>query len=103
MYCNACGAELREQDRFCPQCGKRVGAPVSERPRQELMLDKRHKKIAGVCAGFARYFDVDVVLVRIIFLALAFATGIGFIAYLVAWIVMPSDADQPAAELVRQT
>jgi phage shock protein PspC (stress-responsive transcriptional regulator) len=37
---------------------------------------------------------VDVVLIRVIWLALAFCTGIGFIAYLVAWIIMPKE--QPA-------
>jgi phage shock protein PspC (stress-responsive transcriptional regulator) len=55
------------------------------------MLDKRNKKIAGVCAGIARHFEEDVTLVRVIFLALGLTTGIGFIAYLVAWILMPSD------------
>jgi phage shock protein PspC (stress-responsive transcriptional regulator) len=55
------------------------------------MLDKRNKKIAGVCAGFARYLDMDVTLVRVVWLALALGTGLGFIAYLVAWLLMPSD------------
>jgi phage shock protein C len=98
---------LREQDRFCWQCGKSVSAAVvTPGPRQELLLDKRNKKIAGVCAGFARYFELDVILVRIIFLVLAFGTGIGFIAYLVAWIAMPSDRDRlpgPAGEVVHQS
>ncbi len=105
MYCNSCGDELREQDRFCSRCGKAVGAPVPPRVQQELLLDKQNKKIAGVCAGFARYFAIDVILVRIIFLVLAFGTGIGFIAYLIAWIVMPSDRDRlpvVRAEPVRQ-
>jgi phage shock protein C len=55
------------------------------------MLDKANKKIGGVCAGFARYADLDVVLVRVLWLVVAFSTGAGFLAYLVAWIVMPSD------------
>jgi phage shock protein PspC (stress-responsive transcriptional regulator) len=55
------------------------------------MLDKRNKKIAGVCAGFARYFEADIILVRVVWLALALGTGVGFLAYLAAWIVMPSD------------
>jgi phage shock protein C len=55
------------------------------------MLDKGNKKIAGVCAGFARYFDVDVILVRVVWLALALGTGVGFLAYFAAWIIMPSD------------
>jgi phage shock protein PspC (stress-responsive transcriptional regulator) len=55
------------------------------------MLDKANKKIGGVCAGLARYGDLDVTLVRIIWLVIAFSTGIGFLAYIVAWIAMPSD------------
>lgn len=49
------------------------------------------KKIAGVCSGFARYFECDVTLMRVIWLILAFGTGTGFIGYIVAWIAMPKD------------
>jgi len=56
-----------------------------------LMLDKRNKKIGGVCAGFARYMGVDVVLVRVLWLGIALCTGIGFVVYLAAWIMIPSD------------
>jgi phage shock protein PspC (stress-responsive transcriptional regulator) len=55
------------------------------------MLDKTNKKIAGVCAGVARYFEVDVTLVRALWLAIAVTTGVGFLAYLAAWIIIPSD------------
>jgi phage shock protein C len=56
------------------------------------------KSIAGVCAGFARYLDIDVTLTRILWLCIAIFTGVGFIAYLVAWIVMPKDySHMPAA------
>ena len=58
------------------------------------------RKIAGVCAGFAEYFDVDVTLMRIIWLALLFCPpGIGLIAYIVAIFVLPKatsrDSFQP--------
>jgi phage shock protein C len=49
------------------------------------------KKIAGVCAGFADYLGVDLTLMRIIWLCAALFTGVGFIAYLVCWIVMPKE------------
>ena len=63
----------------------------------QLALDKRNKKIAGVCSGFARYLEVDVTLVRIVVLVFALLTGIGFIAYLIAWLLMPNGAEvQPA-------
>ena len=91
MYCTKCGVELRDGDRYCSRCGARTAVAAETCPHGELMLDKRNKKIAGVCAGFARYFDVDVTLVRVIWLAVALTTGFGFVAYLAAWLIMPSD------------
>jgi phage shock protein C len=91
MYCTQCGVELRDSDRFCSQCGGRTALAGEPAPARSLMLDKANKKIAGVCAGFARHLDVDVTLVRVLWLALALGTGIGFIAYAVAWIIVPSD------------
>ena len=92
MYCTQCGVELRsEADRFCFQCGTRTAAGRMEFSGRPLLLDKRNKKIAGVCAGFARYLEVDVTLVRVVWLAAAIATGVGFVAYIAAWLLMPSD------------
>jgi len=99
MYCTQCGLELKVDDRFCSRCGKRTGIGVSAAHGRPLLLDKRNKKVAGVCAGFARYMDVDVILVRTVWLVVALATGVGFIAYLAAWMIMPSDygyVSQPA-------
>ena len=97
MYCTKCGVELRDDDRFCSRCGHVTGVGRVEAPPPRLMLDKENKKIAGVCAGFARFWDIDVTLVRVLWLIVAFSTGCGFIAYLVAWIVVPSDHGSRAA------
>lgn len=99
MFCTKCGVELHAEDCFCSRCGCRTGVgrpPTSTRP---LLLDKRNKKIAGVCAGFARYMEVDVNLIRTVWLAIALCTGVGFLAYLAAWMIVPSDhgADPSAA------
>src|SRR6185503_17173262 len=91
MYCTKCGVELRTEDCFCSRCGARTGVARPVSTSKTLMLDKRNKKIAGVCAGFARYLEVDVNLVRVLWLAIALCTGVGFLAYLAAWIIMPSD------------
>jgi len=55
-------------------------------------------KVAGVCAGFARYFAVDVTLVRIIWAALMLS-GVGIIGYIVAWILMPRDPVTTAVQV----
>ncbi len=91
MFCTKCSFELRDADRFCSRCGNRTAANPPVRTYQPLLLDRRNRKIAGVCAGFARYFDVDVVFVRVLTLVLALCTGVGFLAYIAAWIVIPSD------------
>ena len=92
MFCTQCGVALDAQDRFCRQCGHATGVDAPPRPAgRSLTRDMQNKKIAGVCAGFARYLDTDVVLIRVLWLVLAFGTGVGFIAYIIAWIVMPKD------------
>ena len=48
------------------------------------------KKIAGVCAGLAEYFDIDPTIVRILWVILALAAGTGILAYLICAIIMPN-------------
>jgi phage shock protein C len=79
--------------RFCSQCGRQVrfdGAPLGS---TRLMRDMRNKKVAGVCAGLARYLNTDVTLIRIVMLTLVLGFGTGVIAYIIAWIAMPKDVD----------
>jgi phage shock protein C len=94
MFCTNCGIELKEQDKFCNQCGASTGrdAPPPHR-NQRLSRPVQEGKIAGVCAGFARYFQLDVTLVRVIWLVLTVwpVPLFGVVAYLVSWIVMPKD------------
>jgi phage shock protein PspC (stress-responsive transcriptional regulator) len=47
------------------------------------------KIIGGVCSGIANYFDIDPVLVRLIFVVMLFVFGTGVLAYIIAWIVIP--------------
>jgi phage shock protein PspC (stress-responsive transcriptional regulator) len=55
------------------------------------MRPRADRKIAGVCAGVAEYFDLDVTLVRLVWLITAVMTGIGLLSYPIAWIVMPEE------------
>ena len=93
MFCTRCGLEMSDDAAFCSRCGQATGVPPVARvsPPHRLSRPVHDKKIAGVCAGFARYLGVDVTLMRIIWLVVALTTGIGFIAYIIAWIAMPRD------------
>ncbi len=92
MYCTQCGQQEREGQAFCSHCGKPAGAAPSPAYRADrLVRIGKGKKIAGVCAGFARYMNVEVTLVRIAWLLTALTCGVGFIAYIVAWIAMPME------------
>ena len=53
------------------------------------MRSSTDKKIAGVCAGLADYFDLDPTIVRVIWLLAILFAGTGVLAYLVLWIVLP--------------
>ena len=59
--------------------------------------------IFGVCTGLGRYLDVDPVLIRVGFVLLALASGLGVLAYLVLAIAMPSEATvgESSSQVVR--
>jgi phage shock protein PspC (stress-responsive transcriptional regulator) len=56
---------------------------------KKLQRDTQHKMIAGVCAGLADYLNMDVTLVRVLFLVTVIFHGCGVIPYLVLWAVLP--------------
>lgn len=97
MYCTACGFEMKAGDRFCASCGQGESTAPPPRPeaRRPLMRDMRAKKIAGVCAGIARQYEWDVTLVRVAFIASILLHGVGLLAYIIGWIAMPCDDQQP--------
>ena len=61
--------------------------------KKQLMRSGRDKKIAGVCAGVAHYFDMDPTVVRVIWGVLAFGYGAGVVAYIILWIIAPEASD----------
>ena len=63
----------------------------NNRKMKRLVLDTANKKIAGVCAGVANYLDIDVTVVRVIFLASLIIGGIGLWTYLVIWAIAPTE------------
>ena len=65
-----------------------------------LVRPRNGRMVAGVCAGAAEYFGVDVTLVRVIVAAVAVITGgAGALAYLAAWVIIPGEGEKaPHAE-----
>jgi len=56
---------------------------------KKLRRSRGDRMVAGVCAGLAEYFNVDPVLVRLVFVLLALAGGPGVLLYIVLWFIMP--------------
>jgi phage shock protein C len=109
MFCTQCGTNLDDRARFCTLCGKSTALAVpgiakvdpaavgasgwtGGGARRKLRRIRARKKIAGVCAGFAEYFDMDVTLMRLIWLGLLIMPpNIGAIGYIVAMFVLPKE------------
>lgn len=96
MFCCKCGTDLPDTTKFCGECGTATGhgwRPAGTLPVERLSRPRYDKKIAGVCAGFARYLNVDVTLVRVVWLILTFwpIPISGVLAYIIAWMVIPRD------------
>ena len=103
MYCNYCGKVIADDSNVCAYCGKRIGAVAA---RYRLMRLRHNRRIAGVCAGFAEYLDLDVTLVRLLWATVTVLSGIapGVVVYVAGWIIMPEEpeilAAPPAAQRI---
>jgi phage shock protein C len=57
----------------------------------KLTRPRTNRMIAGVCAGFALHYGWDLNLVRIITALIIILTGVGAIAYIIAWVIIPEE------------
>lgn len=106
MYCTRCGTQNTDEARYCTSCGATTKAETGQAapgyapgyvdggattaPPRRLRRIMAGKKFAGVCAGFAEYFDMDVTLVRLIWVGLALLPpSPGVILYFIAMIILP--------------
>lgn len=55
---------------------------------KQLYRSNQNKILGGICGGMGEYFDIDPTIVRIIWF-LSIFTGVGIIAYLVCWLIIP--------------
>ena len=66
------------------------GPPAGKRLERKLA----NRWVAGVCAGLADYTGVDATLIRVIFAVLTFFGGLGPIAYLLGWALVPEEGER---------
>ncbi|HVQ44758.1 MAG TPA: PspC domain-containing protein [Candidatus Saccharimonadia bacterium] len=62
---------------------------------KRLVLNQHDKKLTGLCAGLADYFEVDVTIVRLLVLTVVIMTGVvpGFLVYLIASAITPKEGE----------
>jgi phage shock protein C len=96
MICPNCQKDIADGSKFCYSCGaaqaQAAGAPpyaYSAGPRKRLVRSSTDTKIAGVCGGLADYFDIDPMIIRLIWVVLFLCGGTGGLAYIILWIVLP--------------
>lgn len=59
--------------------------------KKKLYKKSDGKMLAGVCNGIAEYFDIDVTIVRLIWVLVCVFAGCGILAYIIAAIIMPKE------------
>jgi phage shock protein C len=104
MFCNKCGKQVEPGSRFCPSCGNSLSSSpwtADASPRTPRLTRSRdNRMIAGICAGFAQHYGWDLNLVRIVTVLIVLMTGVGALAYLAAWVIIP---EEPYAMPIKST
>ena len=77
---------------------ERPDAEGEPRTARRLYLSDTDRKIAGVCGGLGEWLEVDPVLFRVAFVLLAFVGGIGVLAYVILWLLIPRRGSQSVAQ-----
>ena len=61
---------------------------------KRLYRQPKDKMIGGVCGGIAEYFEIDPVIVRVLFVIALFLGTMGFWLYIILWIIVPKAPQQ---------
>ncbi len=91
MFCSRCGKQLDPSSRFCTSCGATVADDVPSRPATQMFRPRNGRVIGGVCAAFALHYGWDLMVTRIITALLIVMTGVGALAYIAAWVIIPEE------------
>ena len=95
MICQNCQKDIAAGSKFCYACGAKQPetatntAPPAYTARKRLLRSTNDRKLAGVCAGLADYFDLDPTIIRVLWVLAFFFAGTGLLAYIILWIALP--------------
>ena len=70
--------------------------------QRKLYRSRANSMIAGVCGGLGEYLNVDPNILRVVAVLLIFAKGIGFLAYVIAWVIVPRRPEMEAEVVAPQ-
>ena len=89
------GSVSAEQGSPASEAWGRGGPPGPPGPPAGKRLERKTtgRWIAGVCAGLAAYTGVDPTVIRLLFAVLTFFGGVGAIAYVIGWALIPEEGD----------
>lgn len=74
----------------------KVNQPQQEAPKK-IFRSRTDRMLGGVCGGFAEYFNIDATLVRVLWVLACFLNGLGVLAYIISWIVVPENPNPSEA------
>ena len=103
MTCPNCQKDIAAGSKFCYSCGAKqpeAAAPSAApyyAPPKTFVRSTNDRKIAGVCAGVADYFDMDPTIVRVVWLLATLIPGPNILAYIILWIAVPEGQTGMAA------
>ena len=60
---------------------------------KKIYRSKTDAKLAGVCGGIAKYFDIDSTIIRLLWVVITLAGGSGLIAYIICALVIPEEPE----------
>jgi phage shock protein C len=61
---------------------------------KRIYRSRKERMIGGVCGGLGYYLNIDPVLVRLVWVVLFFFAGVGLLAYILSWIIIPEEPAQ---------
>jgi phage shock protein C len=86
------GIQLPHYQDFCLGQSLLMEQTSKSNGMKRLYRLKNQRMLGGVCGGIGEHFDVDPTVIRLVWAVLTLlSVGIGIIAYIIAWIIIPEE------------